>query len=160
MSLRIGTGYDVHVLERGLPLFIGGVKIKHSHGLVGHSDADVLLHAISDALLGALALGDLGKHFPDNSDEFKGIDSKVLLKKSYDMIKAKGFLLENLDSTVILELPKLSPYIGDIRKTIATVMGTDIENISVKATTTEKLGFTGRKEGIAAEAVVLLKSRN
>lgn len=160
MSLRIGTGYDVHALERGLPLFIGGVKIKHSHGLVGHSDADVLLHAISDALLGALALGDLGKHFPDNSNEFKGIDSKVLLKKSYDLVKAKGFLLENLDSTVILELPKLGPYIEDIRKTIANVMGTDVENISVKATTTEKLGFTGRKEGIAAEAVVLLKSRN
>ena len=160
MSLRIGTGYDVHALERGLPLFIGGVKIKHSHGLVGHSDADVLLHAISDALLGALAFGDLGKHFPDNSNEFKGIDSKVLLKKSYDLVKAKGFLLENLDSTVILELPKLGPYIEDIRKTIANVMGTDVENISVKATTTEKLGFTGRKEGIAAEAVVLLKSRN
>ena len=145
MSLRIGTGYDVHALERGLPLFIGGVKIKHSHGLVGHSDADVLLHAISDALLGALALGDLGKHFPDNSNEFKGIDSKVLLKKSYDLVKAKGFLLENLDSTVILELPKLGPYIEDIRKTIANVMGTDVENISVKATTTEKLGFTFRK---------------
>lgn len=159
MNFRIGIGYDVHALERGLPLFIGGVEIKHSHGLVGHSDADVLLHAICDALLGALALGDIGQHFPDNADEFKGIDSKILLKKSYDLIKAEGFTLENLDTTVILEKPRLRPYINDMQKTIAYVLGTEVKNISVKATTTEKLGFTGRKEGIAAEAVVLLKTR-
>ena len=159
MSFRIGIGYDVHALERGLPLFIGGVEIKHSHGLVGHSDADVLLHAICDALLGAIALGDIGQHFPDNDDEFKGIDSKILLKKSYDLVKAEGYWLENIDSTVILEKPKLRPYIRDMQKAIASILGAEVRTISVKATTTEKLGFTGRREGIAAEAVVLLNSR-
>ncbi len=159
MSFRIGHGYDVHTLKIGLPLFLGGIKIPYSHGLVGHSDADVLLHAICDALLGALALGDIGKHFPDTSEEFKRIDSKILLKKTCDLINAKGYELVNLDATVILERPKLRPYIREMQQTIAGILETEPENISIKATTTEKLGFTGREEGVAAEAVVLVRYR-
>ncbi len=157
MNFRIGYGYDVHALEKGLPLWLGGIRIQHSHGLVGHSDADVLLHAICDALLGALALGDIGQHFPDTSNEFKGVDSKILLKQCYDLVRTEGYVIENIDSTVILELPRLRPHINEMRNTIANIMNTSLKNVSVKATTTERLGFAGRKEGIAAEAVVLLK---
>jgi 2-C-methyl-D-erythritol 2,4-cyclodiphosphate synthase len=153
---RIGTGYDVHRLVEGRKCIIGGVDIPHEKGLLGHSDADVLLHAIMDAMLGALALGDIGKHFPDNDGAYKNIDSKVLLAKVYQLIKAQGYEIGNIDSTVICEQPRLKDHIDKMRKTIAGILQTDIKNISVKATTTEKLGFEGRGEGISAEAVVLL----
>ena len=156
MNFRIGKGYDVHALQEGLPLWLGGIQIPHSQGLVGHSDADVLLHAICDALLGALALGDIGKHFPDTSSEYKGIDSKKLLRHCYDLVKQEGYKIVNLDSTIIAERPKLMTFIPVMRECIAGILETSIANISVKATTTEKLGFTGRQEGIAADAVVLV----
>ena len=155
---RIGTGYDVHRIAEGRKCMIGGVEIPHDKGLLGHSDADVLLHAIMDAMLGALALGDIGKHFPDNDGEYKNIDSKILLKKVYELIKAEGYEMNNIDSTVICEQPKLKDHIDKMRQTIADILQTDVNNISVKATTTEKLGFEGRGEGIAAEAVVMLRS--
>jgi 2-C-methyl-D-erythritol 2,4-cyclodiphosphate synthase len=154
---RIGTGYDVHKLTEGRKCIIGGVEIPHEKGLLGHSDADVLLHAIMDALLGALALGDIGKHFPDNDGEYKNIDSKVLLAKVYGIIKSEGYEINNIDSTVICEQPKLKDHIDKMRQTIADILHTNIRNISVKATTTEKLGFEGRGEGVAAEAVVILR---
>lgn len=154
---RIGTGYDVHKLTEGRKCIIGGVEIPHEKGLLGHSDADVLLHAIMDAMLGALALGDIGKHFPDTDGEYKNIDSKVLLAKVYTLVKAEGYEINNLDSTVICERPKLKNHIDKMRGIIAEILETDIKNISVKATTTEKLGFEGREEGIAAEAVVMLR---
>lgn len=157
MDIRIGTGYDVHALAPGIPMFLGGITIEHSHGLVGHSDADVLLHAICDALLGALALGDIGTHFPDTSDDFKGIDSKLLLQKTYDLIKLQGFEVINLDSTLILQHPRVKSYIPAMREVIARLVNVSPENVSVKATTTERLGFVGREEGVAAEAVVLLR---
>lgn len=157
MSFRIGQGYDVHPFKEGIPLWLGGVKIEYSHGLVGHSDADVLLHAICDALLGALALGDIGLHFPDSSEKYEGKDSKVLLQETYKLVVDKAYRLVNLDSTLVLEKPKIKDFIPEIRKTIAGVLDTDISNVSVKATTSEKLGFTGRREGVAAQAVVLLK---
>ena len=137
-------------------MYIGGVQVPHSHGLAGHSDADVLLHAVIDALLGSLALGDIGQHFPDSSAEYKNIDSKILLKKVYEMIRSKGFRIVNLDAIIIMERPKLKDMIPLMRKTIADILETGMDNISVKATTTEKLGFTGREEGVAAEAVVLV----
>jgi 2-C-methyl-D-erythritol 2,4-cyclodiphosphate synthase len=158
MAFRIGLGYDVHALQENIPLIIGGVNIPHSHGLKGHSDADVLIHAIIDALFGALALGDIGQHYPDSSDEFKGIDSRILLKKAYDLILTQGYKIVNLDSTIMMERPKLKDYIPGMRKIIADVLSCNPEMISIKATTTEKLGFTGREEGVAAEAVVLLES--
>lgn len=158
MSIRIGIGYDVHRFEDNIPLFLGGVKIDYHRGLLGHSDADVLLHAICDALLGAAGLGDIGQHFPDTSAEFKGIDSKILLQKTYEKIKESGYLLGNLDSVLILQKPKISSYIAEMRKVIADILEVDADFISVKATTTEKLGFEGREEGIAAQAIVLLKS--
>ncbi|MFO7810319.1 MAG: 2-C-methyl-D-erythritol 2,4-cyclodiphosphate synthase [Candidatus Delongbacteria bacterium] len=154
---RIGTGYDIHKLTEGRKCMIGGVEIPHDKGLLGHSDADVLLHAIMDAMLGALAMGDIGKHFPDNEGEYKNIDSKVLLGKVYELIKSEGYEINNIDSTVICEQPKLKDHIDKIRQTIASILQTDIKNISVKATTTEKLGFEGRGEGIAAEAVLILR---
>ncbi len=154
---RIGTGYDVHRLVEGRKCIIGGVEIPHEKGLLGHSDADVLLHAIMDAMLGALALGDIGKHFPDTDGAYKNIDSKVLLTKVYALIKAEGYEINNIDSTVICERPKLKNHIDTMRQSIANILDTDIKNISVKATTTEKLGFEGREEGIAAEAVVMLR---
>jgi 2-C-methyl-D-erythritol 2,4-cyclodiphosphate synthase len=157
MSYRIGTGYDVHALKADLPLFLGGVEIPHSHGLVGHSDADVLLHAICDAMLGALALGDIGQHFPDTSEQFRGIDSKILLGKTYDLVKENGYAISNLDSVLIMQKPKIKSYIPEMQKTIAEILETGSANVSVKATTTEKLGFTGREEGIAAQAVILLE---
>lgn len=158
--MRIGYGYDVHRLVSGRPLVLGGVTIPHEKGLEGHSDADALLHAITDALLGALALGDIGQHFPDNDPAFKQIDSRILLREAYSMITAKGFFLGNLDATVIAERPKLKNYIPDMRSVIAGDLNCQVDQISVKATTSEKMGFAGREEGIAAMAVVLLEREN
>lgn len=159
-GLRIGHGYDVHRLERGRKLIIGGVDIPYEKGLLGHSDADVLLHAIMDSILGALALGDIGKHYPDTDDRFKGIDSTVLLKNVIDLILQKGYAVLNIDSTVCAERPKLSPYIEEMRKNIAESAGIDISCVSVKATTEEGLGFTGEGKGISATAVCLLERKD
>lgn len=156
MSIRIGHGYDVHKLVEERKLFLGGVEIPNDKGLLGHSDADVLLHAICDALLGAAALGDIGKHFPDNDNAYKDIDSKILLKRTVDLLDKKGYKIGNIDATVIAQAPKLKPYIEKIRETIASVCGIDIAAVNVKATTEEKLGFTGREEGISAHAVALI----
>jgi 2-C-methyl-D-erythritol 2,4-cyclodiphosphate synthase len=154
--MRIGFGYDVHQLTEGRDLWLGGIKIPHSMGLIGHSDADVLLHAICDALLGAAALGDIGKHFPDTNPEFKGIDSKILLSRVGKLITAEGYRISNLDSTLSIQQPRIAPFIDSMRMAIATALGIPVELVSVKATTTEKLGFEGREEGISATAVVLL----
>lgn len=155
--MRIGHGYDVHKLVEGRKLIIGGVEIPHEKGLLGHSDADVLLHAISDAILGAAALGDIGKLFPDNDPAYEGADSLVLLRKVCEKVRAEGFEIENIDSTVLAQAPKLRPYIDEMRSLISAYTGVDIDAVSVKATTEEGLGFTGAKEGIAAHAVCLLK---
>ena len=157
MGLRIGTGIDYHQLAEGRKLFIGGVEIPHHKGAVGHSDADVLLHAICDAMLGALALGDIGTHFPDTSAAFKDIDSKILLQQSYDKIKAKGYKVVNVDSTLCLEAPKIKPYVAQMQQTIASILELELDAVSVKATTTEKMGFVGREEGLVAHATVLLE---
>lgn len=154
--IRIGQGYDVHQLVRDRKLILGGVEIPYEYGLLGHSDADVLLHAITDALLGALALGDLGKHFPPSDDTYKDIDSMILLNKVYDLVKEKGYTISNIDATVVAQKPKLSPYIEQMRDNIAKNLNLDIDCVSLKATTTEKLGFEGRMEGISAQAVVLV----
>jgi 2-C-methyl-D-erythritol 2,4-cyclodiphosphate synthase len=159
MSFRIGQGYDVHRLAEGESLWLGGVLIPHSKGTVAHSDGDVLIHAICDALLGAVNLGDIGIHFPDNSPEFKNIDSKILLNKTWQLVKEKGFEIVNIDSTISAQQPKLKPYIPEMVSTMARVTGVDPTQISVKATTTEKLGFEGREEGISALAVVLLQKK-
>lgn len=156
-ELRIGHGYDVHKLIEGRKLILGGVDIPHTVGLLGHSDADVLLHAVMDALLGALALGDIGQHFPDTDDKYKGISSMHLLTLVNKLISEKGARLVNLDATLIAQKPKIAPYIDKIRENIAFALGTDKSRISVKATTEEHLGFTGREEGISAHAVVLLE---
>ncbi len=155
--IRIGHGYDVHRLTENRKLILGGVEIPYEKGLLGHSDADVLLHAIADALLGALALGDIGKFFPDNDPKYKGADSLLLLKAVNDFIKAEGYQVGNIDATVIAQAPKLRPYIDTMRKNIAEVCSTAVENISVKATTEERLGFTGSGEGISAHAVCILE---
>lgn len=155
-DLRIGHGYDVHRLVPDRPLIIGGVTIPHEKGLLGHSDADVLLHAISDALLGALALGDIGKHFPDTDPRYEGADSLTLLGEVLQMVKQQGWTVGNVDATVLAQAPKLAPYIEQMRMNIASAMGTDAGRISIKATTEEHLGFTGEKLGIAAHAVCLL----
>ena len=157
---RTGIGFDAHALSEGLQLVIGGVHIPLSKGLQGHSDADVLVHAVMDAILGALALGDIGEHFPDTADEFEGVDSLELLSHVQKMIEDKGYCCENLDSIIIAEKPKLKSYIGEMRENIATVLKINIDQLSIKATTTEYMGFTGREEGIAAQASVLLKSNN
>ena len=156
MNIRIGHGYDVHQLTKGRDLIIGGVNIPHHLGLLGHSDADVLLHAISDSLLGALALGDIGKHFPDTDDEYKGADSLELLACVYELVKAKGYEVGNVDATILAEAPKLAPYIPQMRLNIARALEIEIDSVSVKATTEEKLGFTGEEKGIAAHAVCLV----
>ena len=156
MKFRVGHGYDVHKLVEDRKLIIGGVEIPHSKGLFGHSDADVLAHAICDALLGAAALGDIGKHFPDNDDRYKDVDSLVLLEKVCELIRNKGYEISNVDSTILAQAPKLRPYIDEMRSKLAKAMKLDIDELSVKATTEERLGFTGREEGIAAHAVVLL----
>ncbi|MCH8171497.1 MAG: 2-C-methyl-D-erythritol 2,4-cyclodiphosphate synthase [Bacteroidetes bacterium] len=159
-DFRIGNGFDVHAFAEGRKLILGGVEIPYEKGLIGHSDADVLLHAITDALLGALALGDLGKHFPDSDEEFKDADSSILLKKVYDLVRTKNYILSNVDSILMMEKPKVAPYVLQMRQNIAKVLNMDLDRISVKATTTEGLGFTGRSEGIAASAVVLLNKEN
>lgn len=156
-SYRIGNGFDVHRLEAGLPLWLGGILVPHTHGLVAHSDGDVLLHSLSDALLGAVALGDIGAHFPDNDPVFKGVDSKVLLARCCELVKEKGYVVDNVDCTVLAERPKLRQYIDQMRGVIAKVMAIDIDQVSIKATTTERLGFTGREEGIAVYSTALLK---
>ena len=157
MDFRIGQGYDVHAIAPGLPMWLGGVRIEGPVGFVAHSDGDVAIHALCDAILGALALGDIGKHFPDSSDEFKGIDSKILLKRVMDLISAEGWSVSNADITIALQSPKLAPYIAVMRETLAGIMGIDLSRVSVKATTTERLGFVGRKEGCEVWAVVLLE---
>ena len=154
--IRIGTGYDVHQLGEGLPLWLGGVQVPHSHGLIGHSDADVLLHAICDALLGAAALGDIGKHFPDTDPQYKGISSMKLLAQVGELLKTKGYCIGNIDSTLVAQRPKVAPYIPQMRHNIATALGIPEEKVSVKATTTEHLGFEGREEGISAQAAALI----
>lgn len=156
MKFRTGIGYDVHRLEEGLPLWLGGIQIPHTKGLVGHSDADVLIHAICDALLGAASLGDIGQHFPDSDPAFKGIDSKILLKKVCQLISEKGYEIGNIDSILCMQRPKVAGFIPTMRQTLAQTMGISIEDISIKATTTERLGFEGREEGISAIANVLL----
>jgi 2-C-methyl-D-erythritol 2,4-cyclodiphosphate synthase len=157
MSLRIGMGVDFHQLAEGRKLMIGGVDIPHHKGALGHSDADVLLHAICDALLGALALGDIGVHFPNNDPAFHNIDSKILLQQSFDKILDKGYRVVNLDSTLCLEAPKIKPYIPQMQKVIAGILDIAIDDVSIKATTTEKMGFAGREEGLYAYATVLLE---
>ena len=157
MEFRVRNGYDVHLLAEGLPLWLGGIRIEHTKGCVAHSDGDVLIHALCDALLGALALGDIGKHFPDTSAEFKGIDSKILLKRTYSMVKERGYKLVNVDCTLLLQRPKVAPYINLMRETLASVMGVEVGRVSVKATTTEGAGFVGREEGVAVYATVLLQ---
>ncbi len=153
----MGIGYDVHKLVEGRDLYIGGVKIPHDVGLLGHSDADVLLHAIMDSILGALGKGDIGKHFPDTSDDFKNIDSKKLLKTVYDLMISCGYCIGNIDAVIIAQAPKFAPYINSMREIIAEILQTDITNVNIKATTEEGLGFTGRKEGIAAQSVCVIK---
>jgi 2-C-methyl-D-erythritol 2,4-cyclodiphosphate synthase len=157
MNIRIGYGIDYHQLVEGRDLFIGGIKIPHDKGALGHSDADVLLHAICDALLGAAALGDIGVHFPDTSNEFKNIDSKILLAKTKALIEAEGYKVINIDSTLCLEAPKIKPYVPQMQETIADILGITIKDVSIKATTTEKMGFVGRKEGLVAHAACLLE---
>ena len=155
--MRVGFGYDVHALSEGLRFVIGGVEIPAEKGCIAHSDGDVAVHALCDALLGAAALGDIGKHFPDSSATYKGIDSTILLDKCVEMIVDKGFKINNVDITIALQRPKLSPHIDQMRERLAAVMGIDTSAVSVKATTTEKLGFTGREEGVAAYAVALIE---
>ncbi|TDM00896.1 2-C-methyl-D-erythritol 2,4-cyclodiphosphate synthase [Macrococcus carouselicus] len=157
---RIGFGYDVHQLVEGRKLIIGGFEIPHRTGLLGHSDADVLLHALTDAMLGAAALGDIGKLFPDTDMAFKGADSKVLLTESYQSVKGKGYVIGNVDATIIAEKPKFRPHIDTMRQIIADLLEVDIDQINIKATTNEKMGYLGREEGIAAQAVVLLNQTN
>lgn len=155
--IRIGQGYDVHSLLEGETLWLGGILIPHHKGTVAYSDGDVLIHAICDALLGAVNLGDMGTHFPDNSEQFKNIDSKILLKETYALVKNKGFEIVNIDTTVSAQQPKLKPFIPEMKKVLAEVLEIETEQISVKATTTEKLGFEGREEGISAHAAVLVQ---
>jgi len=157
MNFRVGQGFDVHRLAEGETLWLGGILIPHSKGTVAHSDGDVVIHAICDAILGAAKLGDIGTNFPDNSTEFKNIDSKILLKKSQELVADKGYEIVNIDCTVSAQQPKLKPYIPEMEMVMANVLKIDVEQVSVKATTTEELGFEGREEGISVNAVVLLK---
>ena len=158
--MRIGTGYDVHRLTEGRPLILGGVTVPYEKGLLGHSDADCLTHAIMDALLGAAAMGDIGKHFPDTDDKYKGISSLILLKEVGNLLTDNGFYINNIDATIIAQAPKMRPYIDEMRENIANTLQLDISQINVKATTEEGLGFTGSKEGIAAQAVCLISEAN
>ncbi len=157
MKIRVGFGYDVHQLVEGRDLWLGGVRLQHSMGLLGHSDADVLIHAICDALLGAACMRDIGFHFPDSASEYKNIDSKILLKDTVELIATKGYKVGNIDATVCAERPKLNPHIPVMQQVLAEVMNVDVDDVSIKATTTEKLGFTGREEGISAYATVLIE---
>ena len=158
MTIRVGFGYDVHQLVEGRELWLGGIRFEHPCGLLGHSDADVLIHAICDALLGAANMRDIGYHFPDSSEAFRGIDSKVLLRKTVELIATKGYRVGNIDATICAEQPKMKSRIPEMQSCLADVMGVDVDAVSIKATTTEKLGFTGRQEGIAAYATVLVES--
>lgn len=155
-SFRIGHGYDVHALGPNLPLWLGGVRVAHTHGCIAHSDGDVLIHALCDALLGAAALGDIGIHFPDTSSEFRNIDSKILLKRTVALLSARGYAVGNVDCTLCMQRPKIKPYIPAMRKALSEAMDISEEAISIKATTTEHLGFTGREEGVEAHAVALI----
>ena len=157
MKIRVGFGFDVHQLVEGRELWLGGIRLEHEKGLLGHSDADVLIHAICDALLGAANLRDIGFHFPDTAGEFKDVDSKILLKRTVGLIATKGYRVGNIDATICAERPKLKAHIPAIQEKLAEVMGTDTDDVSIKATTTEKLGFTGREEGISAYATVLIE---
>ena len=159
MKIRVGFGFDVHRLVEGRDLWMGGVKLEHEMGLLGHSDADVLIHAICDALLGAANMRDIGFHFPDNKEEFHNIDSKILLAKTVELLAGKGYEVGNIDATICAERPKMNPHIPEMKKVLAGVMGMDEDDISIKATTTEKLGFTGREEGISAYAVALIEKK-
>ena len=156
MNFRIGFGFDVHQLKVGLDFWLGGIIVPHSKGGLGHSDADVLIHTICDALLGAANLGDIGKHFPDSAAEYKGIDSKILLKEVMVLIRNKGYEIGNIDSTICLQTPKIGPYIPQMQKVLAICMNIDVDQVSIKATTTEKLSFVGREEGVSAYATVLI----
>ncbi len=156
MSFRVGFGFDVHQLKVGLDFWLGGIIVPHTKGGIGHSDADVLIHTICDALLGAANLGDIGKHFPDTQAEYKGIDSKILLKEVMVLIREKGYEIGNIDSTICLQTPKIGPYIAEMQKVLAICMNIDVEQVSIKATTTEKLSFVGREEGVSAYATVLI----
>ena len=158
--MRIGFGFDIHQLREGLDFWLGGIKIPYEKGSYGHSDADVLIHAICDALLGAANLGDIGKHFPDSDPRFKNIDSKVLLKEVDSLLKKNGYSINNIDSTICLQEPKIEKYINEMQKNLSHCISLDQENISIKATTSEKLGFIGKKEGVSAYAVVLIKKNN
>lgn len=159
MDIRVGNGYDVHALAKGETLWLGGIKIEHEKGTIAHSDGDVLIHALCDALLGSLALGDIGKHFPDNDSHFKNIDSKILLKKCCDLIASHGYEIGNVDTIICAQRPKLKDYIDEMRNCLANVIGIETSQVSIKATTTEKLGFVGREEGISSYATVLLKKK-
>ena len=159
VKMRIGHGYDVHRFCEGRPLFLGGIEVPHEKGLLGHSDADVLLHAVCDALLGAAALGDIGKHFPDNDASFKNIDSKLLLQRTVALLDEKGYEVGNIDTTVIAQRPKLAPYIKDMKNCIANICRVEPDRVNVKATTEEKLGFTGREEGISAHCVCIINEK-
>ena len=158
MEIRVGSGFDVHQLKEGLDFWLGGIIVPHSKGALGHSDADVLVHSICDALLGAANLGDIGKHFPDTDPKYKAIDSKILLSSVMQIIREKGYKLGNVDSTICLQKPKIQDYIPQMKKTLASCMGVDIDIVSIKATTTEELSFVGREEGVSAYATVLITS--
>lgn len=155
-NIRVGYGYDVHALAEGVDFWLGGIKIPHTHGAYGHSDADVLIHVICDALLGAANMRDIGFHFSDKDPRYKGIDSKILLKKTVDLIIEKGYRIGNVDSTICLQEPKINPYIAEMKNVLAAVMQLEESEVSIKATTTERLGFVGKEEGVAAHAVVLI----
>ncbi len=157
MKIKVGFGFDVHQLQQGLDFWLGGIIVPHTKGGVGHSDADVLIHTICDALLGAANMGDIGKHFPDTSAEYKGIDSKILLKEVVRLISEKGFSIGNIDSTICLQTPKIGKYIPEMQRVLASCMDIDIEDVSIKATTTEKLSFVGREEGVSAYSTVLIQ---
>jgi len=157
MKIKVGFGFDVHQLKDGLDFWLGGIKVPHTKGGLGHSDADVLIHAICDAFLGAFNLGDIGKHFPDSSEEYKGIDSKILLNRVVNLISEKGYNIGNIDSTICLQSPKIDSYIPSMQKVLSDCMNIDVEDISIKATTTEKLSFVGREEGVSAYAIVLIQ---
>ena len=159
MKMRVGFGFDVHQLKEGLEFWLGGIVVPHSKGGLGHSDADVLIHTICDALLGAANMGDIGKHFPDTDLEYKGIDSKILLKEVVKIISNKGYSINNIDSTICLQKPKIGPYIPEMQKVLSSCMNIDVEDISIKATTTEKLSFVGREEGVSAYATVLIHKK-
>lgn len=159
MNVKVGFGFDVHQLKEGVAFWLGGVKVDHNKGALGHSDADVLIHAICDALLGAANLGDIGVHFPDTSNDFRNIDSKILLARVVSLLKQKNYIIGNIDSTICLEKPKINPYIVEMKKALALAMGIDAEHISIKATTNEKLGYIGREDGVCAYAVVLIEKQ-